>query len=150
MAQKTWGNEVLTASDVQTYLTGEGGAWTAHTPTLSQGASTNIGKTVTYSNYARYGRTIIWNFRLAITGSGTSGSAVTVTLPVTSAATDSVTGSGAYLDTGTGWYFGTIIGASTTTAVLIAASGGSFGADPVMTVANTDTYQGSVTYEAAS
>jgi hypothetical protein len=150
MAQKTFTSAVLTSSDVNTYLSHEGGAWTSYTPTLSQGASTNIGKTVTYSNYARAGRMITWNFKLDITGSGTSGQAVILTLPVTSVATHSVTGVGAYLDTGAGWYPGTIIGVSTTTIALIADPAGSFGAAPVMTVANTDTYQGSVTYEAAS
>jgi hypothetical protein len=104
---------------------------------------------LTYSSYTVVGKMVTYNFKIAITGSGTSGAAVTLTLPVASVATDSVTGVGAYLDNGTGWYFGTIIGTSTTTIALIAAAGGAFGAAPVMTVANTDTYQGSITYEAA-
>ena len=86
MAQKTFTSTMLTSSDVNLYLTGEGGAWTSTSPQIDQGVTTNIAKTVTYSKFARYGRTIHWVFKLTLTAGGTSGQIVTVTLPVTAAA----------------------------------------------------------------
>ena len=56
-----------------------------YTPTLSQGASSNIAKTVNRADYMRVGLIVFVWVHLSPTASGTSGSAWTVTLPVTAA-----------------------------------------------------------------
>jgi hypothetical protein len=116
MAQKTFvDGDVLPASDINTYLMGEGGAWTSYTPTVTQSGAVTV--TNTRSRYARYGRTIIVSVRLAVTGSGTAGNAITVTLPVTAASTDGVApGSGLVFDfSGSAEHKGLPYLASTTT-----------------------------------
>ena len=55
------------------------GTWT---PQIDQGASTNISKTVTTAFYVRFGNIVLAWANLALTASGSAGSAVTVTLPV--------------------------------------------------------------------
>jgi len=154
MAQKTFTDgSVLTASDLNTYCAGEGGAWTSHTPQIDQGASTNIAKTVTYSKYARYGRMIVWNFTLDLTAGGTAGTQVTVTLPTTAAAAAGVNGSAALCDTGTSTrYVCTAFGADTSRVAFLVdqASSAAWGQSPNLAIATGDQIRGSVTYEASS
>jgi hypothetical protein len=154
MAQKTaWTGAGLTESDINTYLMGEGGAWTSHTPQIDQGGSTNIAKTVTYSKYARRGRMITWNFSLALTAGGTAGSAISLTLPATATATAAVCGSGRIYDSSTTTtYAGSWVGLSTTTVTLIhdASGANAWGILPNLAVASGDDFVGSITYEAAS
>ena len=101
MAQKTFvDGDVLTASDINTYLSGEGGAWTSFTPTVTQSGSVTV--TNTRSRYARWGRRIEFTIDLAVTGSGTTGNAITVSLPVTAASANQVVGSGFVFDNGSG------------------------------------------------
>lgn len=65
--------------------TGElGGVWTTWTPTLTQ--SGTVTATVTRARYMRIGKTIHFYASLAVTGTGTASNAVTVSLPVTAAA----------------------------------------------------------------
>ena len=115
MAQKTsWTGATLTESDINTYLTGEGGAWTTWTPTLTQSGAVTV--TVTHAVYGRWGRLIIVNFRLAVTGTGTAANAVTVSLPVTAARANMMVGSGTVFDTSAGLsYSGAVFLPSTTT-----------------------------------
>jgi hypothetical protein len=155
MAQKTFvDGDVLPASDINTYLMGEGGAWTSFTPQVDQGASTNIAKTVNYSNYARYGRTIHFAFGLAMTAAGTAGSQVTITLPVTAASTSGLAGSARVFDTSTNSYYScTIMGPSTTTIAFQFDTSGTaarWGLAPNLALASGDTIVGQITYEAAS
>jgi len=76
------------------------GAWTSYTPTVGQGATGNIAKTVTRAKYTQIGKTVFVSMKLAITGTGTASSAVSVTLPVTA----SVAGGNQILD-GTGYIY---------------------------------------------
>ena len=55
--------------------------WTSYTPTLAQGASTNISKTVTTARYLRVGTLLFVNMYLSITGTGTTNNIITVSLP---------------------------------------------------------------------
>ena len=154
MAQKTFVNEVLTASDINTYLMGEGGAWTAWTPQIDQGASTNIAKTVNHANYARDGRKITATFKLTLTASGTAGSAVTVTLPVAAVSAAAIVGVGLVIDAGSRDYNATIIGTSTTQVELRSGISGTttagWGLTPSIALASSDVLYGQITYEAAS
>jgi len=155
MAQKTFADgDVLTASDLNTYCAGEGGAWTAWTPVVDQGASTNITKTINYSNYARYGRLIIWNFRVTMGAAGTANAGVTLTVPVT-AATGALMGggNGALFDTSENdLYSGSWISAGTTTVSLVGdwAENLTWGQAPNLALATGDVLSGSIMYEAAS
>ena len=56
-------------------------AWVSYTPTIAQGASTNISKTVTTARYLRVGTLLFVNMYLQITGAGTANNAITVSLP---------------------------------------------------------------------
>jgi hypothetical protein len=153
MAQKTaWTGAALTEADINTYLMGEGGAWTSHTPQIDQGASTNIAKTVNYSKYARYGRTIVWSFSLSLTASGTAGSPVTVTTPVTAVSGFSLHGSGAVYDTSASAWTTAHIQGSSATAVLFTTDGvaSGWGQTPSIALASGDVLIGQVTFEAAT
>lgn len=152
MAQKTaWDGAALTESDINTYLMGEGGAWTTHTPTVDQ--SGTVTHTTTYSKYARYGRTIHWTFNLAITGAGTAGQLVTLTMPATAAANCPIVGMAQIYDLSTVTsYTVLVLGASTTTIFFPAsqASANGWGNTPNLALASGDLIRGHVTYEAAS
>ncbi len=63
-------------------------AWTAYTPTLTQGAA--VAKTVTVGRYTRAGRLIIVDVVLTVTAAGTAGSQVEVGLPVAAVATNAL------------------------------------------------------------
>lgn len=78
------------------------GALTDWTPTIDQGASTNIGKSSTYAKVSRVGRQIQATFRVVFNASGTAGSAIVVSLPVAAAATSNITaiGSGVFITSG--------------------------------------------------
>ena len=95
MAQKTnWDDAPLTESDINTYLMGEGGAWSSWTPTVTQSGAVSV--TVDYGRFARYGRTIVAECRLAVTGSGTGSNLITLSLPATAATSND-------LPIGDGW-----------------------------------------------
>lgn len=126
-------------------------AWTAYTPTVSQGVSTNIAKTVNYSKYARIGRLIIWSFSLSFTGTGTAGSGLRITLPVAAASTSGIGGSGIYVDIGSLIYTVEYSGTSTS-QVGLSSSGANdaFGVSPSLAPAVGDGMSGVIIYEAAS
>jgi hypothetical protein len=118
MAQDTtWTGAVLTESDINTYLMGEGGAWTNYTPTLLQPGA--ITKTVNYARYARFGRTIIGGFYLSVTGTGTAANVVNVALPVTAVGTNDLTfvGSGKIYDASSGFEYVSFCVLNSTTAL---------------------------------
>jgi hypothetical protein len=130
-------------------------AWTSYVPTLTQGVEVTV--TVTYSKYEQRGKTVTWNFWLAITTAGTSGQAFELTLPV-EAAVSQITGSAGYYDAASSEASPpgsalrkslTAVGISTTEIAFEQSGtnasllGGSFAA------ANGDVLHGSITYEAA-
>ena len=127
-------------------------SWVDYTPTLAQGASTNIAKTVTYSKYIQTGKLVIWVCRLEITGSGTAGSTITVTLPVTSAvASTTAVGGAVYFDASVQGYVCTAVLETTTTISLTsnANNGGRLGNFPNIAAAVNDQYTFTATYPAA-
>lgn len=101
---------VRSAGPVWQNLISSLGAWTTWTPTLGQGATTNIAKTVTYAKYVKLGRLVIANFTLTVTGTGTATSGVSITLPVnmnaTEAAVDFTMGTAYIFDTSANTYYG--------------------------------------------
>ena len=116
---------------------------TSYTPTLAQGASTNIAKTTAYAKYMVVGKVMYLWIRLFATAAGTAGSAITVSLPAgyTLENTDSYMGSGNYGDSGVGEYPSLVYAQTTTTLALVAVtttSGARVGVTPAITVANND------------
>lgn len=94
--------------------------FTSWTPTIAQGASANIAKTIGYARYWRIGGLCYFWVNMLITGSGTSGSAITMSLPLT--AVSLVTagdnfGSAMYYQAGPRWCGQWEIVSSTTVAV---------------------------------
>lgn len=65
-------------------------AWTAFTPTLTQGVT--VTKTVTYARYMKVGRTVLAQVRLAVTGAGTAGTKISAGLPPPAGASDGPVG----------------------------------------------------------
>lgn len=134
----------------------ESGAWTSYTPTVSQGASTDIAKTVHYAKYARWGRLVMCNVSVSVTASGSAGSAVNVTLPVSAAYVSAGLSAGSvylYDASITTKYICTAIPSSTTTVAFYASgvsAAGGWGADPNVALANTDFITFSLAYEAAT
>lgn len=90
MATKTFAaGDVLTASDVNTYLSHEGGAWTTWSPTYT---NFTLGNGTSSAKYARVGRII--HFRLKVTLGSTSSvtGGIRISLPVEAAASDQLNG----------------------------------------------------------
>lgn len=113
------------------------------TPTLAQGASSNINKTVNAALYARVGSLVMFLVNLSITASGTAGSPVTFTLPVTAATgANQPIGTGLFLDLSTVTFYNAICQQSSTTAGFLVRSDatgvGGIGAAPNIAVASGD------------
>ncbi len=131
------------------------GAWTTYAPTLTQSGS--VTHTATYAKYMRVGRTIIGQAYLAVTGSGTGGNAVTISLPVTAGAPTSgiAVGSGVITDSSAGLYYnGTAFLASSTTVAIYHGAGGVASALGVngfsAALASGDVVSVAFTYEASA
>jgi hypothetical protein len=156
MAQKTsWTGATLTESDINTYLMGEGGAWTTWTPAITQSGS--VTATVTHAVYGRWGRLIVASCSLSVTGAGTGANAVTVSLPVTAARSGTTIGVGSVFDTSASTtYTANVITPSTTTvqfyaqgtSVSTSPTLGSFSFTAALAAGDVITFQ--VMYEAAS
>jgi hypothetical protein len=123
-------------------------ALTAHTPQIDQGASTNITKTVVYSQTQRIGNLMYWTFALSLTAAGTAGSNFTLTTPVTMASTNTGLGIGRIWDSSaTIGYTGEWINASSTQIRLYVdtnISNSAWGIAPNAPVGTGDTIHGSV------
>lgn len=129
------------------------GAWTSWTPTLAQGATGDITKTVTYAAAIKFGRAVLASFHLDITGAGTAGADITITLPHTAVASAAVKGGGWYYDASTTTRYTLSVGVGSTAVAVFEndASGGSgFGTAPSFAVASGDILSGFLIYEAAS
>lgn len=155
MAQKTaWDGAALTESDINTFLMGEGGAWTSWTPTVTQSGAVTV--TVTRARFARYGRTIHATCKLTVTGSGTGGNNVGISLPVTAATSgEYAIGTGGIFDTSAAQDFTGPPYLNTTTQVLIKSSSTTaatfLGANTFTAgLAVGDVVALNITYEAAS
>lgn len=116
-------------------------AWTDWTPSVTQSGSVTV--TVTRAKYLQLGKFFIAFADLAVTGSGTTNNAITVSSPVTAAANPGTMGSFRYFDSGTGNYAGTVQGSSTT-AVQFYVGGtqsGAMGISPNFAMASGDVFR---------
>jgi hypothetical protein len=126
------------------------GAWHTFTTTVVQGVTTNIAKTSTISSWRYDGPMIDWAFTLNITGAGTAGSDVFLTLPIAALVPDFETiGMCSIYDSSAGTRY--VCVAETQTSTLIGfphdTSGASYwGVGPSIALANGDSIRGSVRY----
>lgn len=132
------------------------GAWNAYVPTITQGTSTDVAKTITYAKYIQRYKSVEVTVLLSVTGSGQAGQPITVTYPVAPAFTGSsliTFGTGIVRD-GSVEYVANV-GSSTTaggSAVFRRAdanSTGQVGEDPNFALASGDIIGFHVSYEAA-
>lgn len=149
-------NTVWTYSGSAWVQSVQNGAWTAWTPTLQQAGV--VSATVTHAVYARWGRLIIVNFRLSVTGTGAATNAVQVSLPVTSARATSIIGTGVVYDASVGLSYTGNVALTSTTALQFEGQGqgvspstlGATGSAFTAALATGDVISASLTYEAAS
>jgi hypothetical protein len=111
MAQKTsWNGAALTESDINLYLGGEGGAWSSWSPTIDQGG--NVTRTVSRGAYGRWGRLIMGDCVLAVTGTGTAATTIIIAgLPANIASSNTNTLCGdayVYDQSANAFYYGAI------------------------------------------
>ena len=128
------------------------GAWDTYTPTLTQSGA--VTKTVTRAAYTQIGKTVICNVLLIVTGTGSAGSQITVSLPVTASTSnqDLIVGTAEMWDNSAQVYTGLARLVSTTTVNFVRtdqAPTGNFGQDPNMALASPDYLSFMITYEAA-
>lgn len=126
------------------------GPGTSHTPTLKQGASTNIAKTVNQSLYWRIGPLVYWFFDLAATAAGTAGSVVALTLPVAATNTQyACFGTITYYDAAPGTRYVCAAEFPSTTDLAMTNDGSGvnqLGVGPAVTVASGDVIRGFLLY----
>lgn len=124
------------------------GTRTSYTPQVDQGASTNIGKTVNHASYVQAGDVChVW-MRLAITASGTGGSAVSVTVPITSAVSGIPIGACMVFNTSASTDDTGVAYLNSTTQIIfqIDDQSGGWGATPNEAIANGDVLYVAATY----
>jgi hypothetical protein len=135
------------------------GVWTDWTPTLDQGVTTNIAKTVTYARRVKVGRLVTVAFRLDVTGTGTASSTVLMTLPVTQVSSGPLPcGEGYIFDASANIFYPAQVGVFSATRVSFnsttvnIASPGLGGATSPFTaaLASGDVIAGTFTYESTS
>lgn len=142
----------IRASDLATVFPTGTDAWTAYTPTLTQGVA--VSKT-SNAQYFKVGRFVVAQIALAVTSTGTALNQVTVGLPVPAVGAGLVAGIGGILDTSAGQIWkGMVYQESATTFGLLtlhATTGGRLGADGfTAALASGDTVWAEFKYQAAS
>jgi len=156
MATKTFAaGDVLTASDVNTYLSHEGGAWTRWSPSYT---NFTLGNGTASAKYARVGRIIHFRIKVTLGTTSSVSGGIRFSLPVTAAATDQLEGFNVVLfDASASRIPGLTVSVSTTTVELTSfTAGGSYAAQEVtsatapFTWTSTDWWLCTGTYESAT
>lgn len=118
------------------------------TPTVTQSGTVTC--TVNTATYFEFGSLVVAWFMLTVTGSGTVGNNVSVSLPVTSATSTSQPVGPGYVDDASGplKYAGSWVLGSTTTVLLDVHAGatGTFGTSPAIALAASDVIRGQLIY----
>ena len=151
LTASTWNQDVVAnAAELAPFFS----AWTSWTPTVAQGATSNISKTVSYAKYVLVGKLAIANVRLDMTGAGTAGSTLTISVPsaITSASTSPRLGGAHIFDSSTSTrYTGQAEWVTSTTLSFVGdwSGNGAWGVNPNLAVASGDQIGFSVMYEVA-
>ena len=156
MAQKTsWTGAALSQTDINTYLMGEGGAWTTWTPTVTQSGSVTV--TVNTATYGRWGRMIIARMQVTVTGSGTAANAVVIGgLPATAVVSVGAFGQGYLYDSSVPSTFPALVTLASSTTLQLTSTQSTASDSRLGIVSFTaglasgDIINLSLTYEAAS
>lgn len=131
----------------------ENGAWVDWTPQVDQGVSTNISKTINYARYRRDGSRFKADFDLSMTGAGTAGSTITVSIPFDFATTaGGAKGAGQVYDASANQRYVCCIERGGTSKVGFAADGAynnQVGATPSFAIASGDVLRASIDCEIA-
>ena len=157
--------DTIYETDTDKMMTFDGSNWwtiaipstasTSFTSTISQGVSTNISKSTNYSQYRIISGVCEWWFAFTMSASGTAGSQVTLTLPVTSLiSTVGVTvGNGMIYDSSvptidTGHY--EIVTSTTVSMAVSEGTNAPWGASPNIALASGDIIRGHIRFLVAS
>lgn len=129
--------------------------WQDWTPVVNQGASTDIAKTINFSRFLKVGRLCFFNFRLAMTSTGSAGTEFQVTLPFAEyASTNVYVGVGAAVTFNSTNYKANLIlrGGSQCVAFIDTDGNGisGLGLVPNAGIVNGTLLLGTVTYETAA
>lgn len=128
--------------------------WISYTPVLSQGASTDIAKTLQYSRFLVEGYKCTYIFALKPDAAGTAGSSIKVTLPITCIGTDGLNlGPGEIYDaSAVNRYAGVWERTDSGVRVLLITSEGEsdgWGATPNLAAGSTDDIRANLQYQIA-
>lgn len=130
----------------------EVGRWIDWTPTVDQNG--NVAITITYARYIILGRVVHLRARLAVTGSGTGGNAISISgLPTNIQPVNpsgmNIIGTGSLSDSGTTVYVGAMAasGADDLRIRIDQAGTGFLGSTPSVALANGDVIGFQATYE---
>ena len=124
-------------------------AGTTWTPSIAQ--SNTPSQTIAFARYHRLGRLIIAHWSIVLTGAGTATNSIVLSgLPVAAASASGIQGSFKFFDAGNTVRAGHVVGASTSTVVFNYDGFGNNMGNGDFAIANTDTCEGFVIYEAAS
>jgi len=128
--------------------------WFNYVPILSQGASTDIAKTVTFAKYNLVGRVVTTKVVLMATGTGTAGSNILITLPIAGVRGRdfAIIGTGLYDDISSNTYCCVAIYTTENTKVqLVSASvttrGAGVGSNPSLAVDIDDRFELVASYQ---
>ena len=126
------------------------GAWSTYVPTLVQ--SGTVTTTVTRASYKKIGFLVHVDVVLTVTGSGTTGNAISVGLPVTATSLTDLVGTGLVFDTSAGLNYWASSYAGTTTTVQLYDSNTrlAIGVDPAFALASGDVVHVHGFYESAA
>lgn len=128
--------------------------WFNYVPILSQGASTDIAKTVTFAKYNLVGRVVTTKVVLMATGTGTAGSNIMITLPITGerGRDFAIIGTGLYDDISSNTYCCVASYDNTNTHVMliptsITTRGSGVGSTPSLAVDSDDRFELVASYQ---
>jgi hypothetical protein len=125
------------------------GTWTSYTPTVAQNGARTI--TVNYAKYLQIGKMLTVQVECTITNTGTAGSVISCSLPITasSASGNRTYGSFSFLDAGNTFYVGSVVIQGANAQFLVDNNGNYLGALPNFAVANNDVIAFTMIYEVA-
>lgn len=141
-----------TTGDLAAFTSARGSntGWTSFTTTINQGVNVTFGTYV--SRYAQIGKMINWQFALLISGTGTAGNAVRISLPQTfqANATYAIAGNMHIYDQSANVHYSGIAFAYSSTQVgLIPHANSNYFGSGAIAITTGDVISGHIIYEAA-
>lgn len=141
----TWAaGDILTAADLNAI-----GTWSSYTPVLAQSGTRTA--TINNAEFCQINKLVFCNVDLTCSTTGSAGSAITVTLPVTGASSLSGVGSGIFYDFSATDVRVVTVNAGTSTVTFRAndSTTNELGVTPSVALGSSDVISFSIVYEAA-